>query len=538
MFEFLEQIEEGELWEFISRVMKFPNREKLLELDREVLNNVLFALYGHDVLYEKKIRKLLFSSLPEQELRQLAKHSGIKPSQKPYDILIGLSSLPWRVNSSIVWSLAEKFNIPLEFLPIKSKRCDPIEVIEPFTPLPKLFDYQKELVQKIQSFLTEGKAKCCLIQLPTGAGKTRTTVEALIQFCNSSESNNGSCGLLWLAHTEELCEQAIDSFKRLWQIKGEYENTLVRLWGDYKIFIKEILGGIVICGYTKFLILNKNEPELFEQLLNHTRVLIIDEAHKALAPKINEAIMNIKNKRDIKIIGLTATPGRSSENKRDNKNLALLFDKNLITPSSISDDAFNFLQKSGVISNINHSVLSTGIRIDIDQNDKNTQYFDIDIRPKILKILANNKSRNDLIIKTVVEEIRKNHPVLIFACSIDHAKYLAARVSFEGHNSTSVDYRMRSTLRQRVISDFKEGKIGALFNYGVLSTGFDAPNIKAIIIARPTTSIVLYSQMVGRGLRGALMGGTSECNLIDIKDNYQNFGPVEDVYNYFKDFWN
>ena len=96
------------------------------------------------------------------------------------------------------------------------------------------------LVQKIEAFITEDKDKCCLIQLPTGAGKTRTTVEALIQFCNSSSQNNEYCGLLWLAHTEELCEQAIDSFKRLWQVKGEYENTFARLWGDYKINIKEV----------------------------------------------------------------------------------------------------------------------------------------------------------------------------------------------------------------------------------------------------------------------------------------------------------
>ena len=76
-----------------------------------------------------------------------------------------------------------------------------------------------------------------------------------------------------------------------------------------------------------------------------------------------------------------------------------------------------------------------------------------------------------------------------------------------------------------------------LLNYGILSTGFDATNIRSVIIARPTTSIVLYSQMIGRGLRGPKMGGADECKLIDIKDNISAFGNIEDVYGYFEGYW-
>ena len=83
----------------------------------------------------------------------------------------------------------------------------------------------------------------------------------------------------------------------------------------------------------------------------------------------------------------------------------------------------------------------------------------------------------------------------------------------------------------------RENKIDAIFNYGVLSTGFDAPNIKTVVIARPTTSIVLYSQMIGRGIRGTLVGGTGECRVVDIKDNVSNFGQVEEVYRYFDSYW-
>lgn len=97
---------------------------------------------------------------------------------------------------------------------------------------------------------------------------------------------------------------------------------------------------------------------------------------------------------------------------------------------------------------------------------------------------------------------------------------------------------MRKGSRRRIVDGFRTGEYDVLFNYGVLSTGFDAPRIKTIIITRPTASIVLYSQMIGRGLRGPKMGGSEICNLIDIKDNYTNFGGVEDVYTFFEEYWN
>ena len=75
-------------------------------------------------------------------------------------------------------------------------------------------------------------------------------------------------------------------------------------------------------------------------------------------------------------------------------------------------------------------------------------------------------------------------------------------------------------------------------NFGVLTTGFDAPGIEVVIIARPTTSIVLYSQMVGRGLRGKKMGGTEKVEIINVKDNIQNLPSIYDAFTYFNHLFN
>ena len=75
-----------------------------------------------------------------------------------------------------------------------------------------------------------------------------------------------------------------------------------------------------------------------------------------------------------------------------------------------------------------------------------------------------------------------------------------------------------------------------LINYEVLTTGFDSTNIRCVFITRPTQSIVLYSQMLGRGLRGPMMGGNEECLLVDIKDNLGRY-DADMAFSHFDAYW-
>ena len=92
--------------------------------------------------------------------------------------------------------------------------------------------------------------------------------------------------------------------------------------------------------------------------------------------------------------------------------------------------------------------------------------------------------------------------------------------------------------RKNSISSFKdrENNVNIIINYGVLTTGFDSTNIECVFIARPTQSIVLYSQMIGRGLRGPKMGGNEECLLIDVKDNL-NIYDEHMAFSKFDNYW-
>ena len=77
-----------------------------------------------------------------------------------------------------------------------------------------------------------------------------------------------------------------------------------------------------------------------------------------------------------------------------------------------------------------------------------------------------------------------------------------------------------------------------LFNYGVLTAGFDAPRTRCVIIARPTTSLVLYSQMAGRAMRGPKAGGNSKAEILTVADtNLPGFGSVADAFTNWEDLW-
>ena len=89
---------------------------------------------------------------------------------------------------------------------------------------------------------------------------------------------------------------------------------------------------------------------------------------------------------------------------------------------------------------------------------------------------------------------------------------------------------------QALIDQFKKGEIHFLVNFGVLTTGFDAPKTECIAICRPTTSAVLYEQIVGRGMRGPEFGGTETCRVIDFADNIHRLGG-QMAYTRFQDFW-
>ena len=92
-------------------------------------------------------------------------------------------------------------------------------------------------------------------------------------------------------------------------------------------------------------------------------------------------------------------------------------------------------------------------------------------------------------------------------------------------------------IAKEYIDLYKSGEIKVLFNFGVLTHGFDAPNTDIVIIARPTQSPILYSQMIGRVMRGVKSGGNKNCKVITVKDPIYGFRDMSESFKYWEELW-
>jgi superfamily II DNA or RNA helicase len=155
-----------------------------------------------------------------------------------------------------------------------------------------------------------------------------------------------------------------------------------------------------------------------------------------------------------------------------------------------------------------------------------------------LERVANDNRRNAIILLRLIELSKESKHILVFGASKKQSKLLCGLLIALNYSAVHVDGNTPSTYRKDVVEKFKEGKIQFIFNYGVFTTGFDSPNIDAVVIARPTTSIVLYGQMIGRGMRGFEINGTKEFKLIDVVDEIiTEYSGLDNVYEFFSEYW-
>ena len=145
---------------------------------------------------------------------------------------------------------------------------------------------------------------------------------------------------------------------------------------------------------------------------------------------------------------------------------------------------------------------------------------------------AENGNRNLRIVhklKDILGKPQDTRQILFFGINIEQSKMITIWLLKNGYSAFHLDGGTDKTSRTSCINAFKSGTLRVLCNYGVLSTGFDVPKIDCIFIARPTTSHVLHSQMIGRGLRGPKLGGTETCLIVEVEDNITNFASDQRV---------
>jgi len=135
--------------------------------------------------------------------------------------------------------------------------------------------------------------------------------------------------------------------------------------------------------------------------------------------------------------------------------------------------------------------------------------------------------------------LKRHKRVILFAASVKQSDLLSAVLNARGYWSASITSKSPNG-RSESIAAFKddEDQPKILCNFGVLTTGFDAPRTSAALIARPTLSLVLYSQMVGRAMRGRVAGGNETCEILTVVDTtLPGFDSVVDAFSNWEDVW-
>jgi ATP-dependent helicase IRC3 len=344
--------------------------------------------------------------------------------------------------------------------------------------------YQEEALDSILSNYENG-IKRQLVVLPTGAGKT-------IIFSHIPIIKHDALPMLVLAHRAELLEQAKS------KIKSANPHLVVEIeQAERKAgHVDVVVASVATLG-------RNNTPRIQEYPTDYFKTIVIDEAHHAAATTYRR-IVDFFNY-DL-LVGVTATPQRS-----DSTRLIDVFEE-IVYYKSIQD-----LIKDGWLCPL------VGFRVktntDISQVEiQNGEYVQSQLEDTI-----DNPSRNAAVV-AAYNDLAMDQKAIVFASGVKHAENLA--LSFR---SASVDAQVivgttPQEEREKILKNFSLGLTKVIVNVGVLTEGFDEPSLQAIIIAKPTRSTLLYTQIVGRGTR--LYEGKEHCKIIDIADTTKGKKPI------------
>lgn len=491
--------------------------------DKKFLAKLYDAYYGVELLRQQKHRRKLLEYVPETRLRELARAVGVDDSGTFADVLGRVGGMSWKSDEPTK-AFLEFFGYPVELLPEQDVKKPTLQEITPYgPPLKMLYDYQASVHYRCLAELSSPCARV-MVQMPTGSGKTRTAMEVIAAFLNASPERS----VLWLAHTEELCEQAVEAFAEVWRHVGQHAATLARCWGSYEPDLPVAAPSFIVGGFSKLHSLRtKNAPS------PEVDLVIVDEAHMVVAPTYS-AVVDWAKSLSARVLGLSATPARSSGSEE----LVDYFNGRIVEIEEAEEGVIEFLQGRGILADLEREQLRTNLTFSLTAKEWEYLEEELEYPKELIKRIAENHERNGIIAQRLWKLAEEGKNVLVFAGSLDQSKLLCALMLYRDIPAAHIDGSTHKETRHAAIAKFRRQEIRFLFNYQVLTTGFDAPAVDTIVIARPTRSLVLYSQMIGRGLRGPAVGGTASVQLIDVVDDILDYsGRLDTVYDYFAGYW-
>lgn len=360
-----------------------------------------------------------------------------------------------------------------------------------------LRDYQQRSIDQLYDWFTKNKGHPCLV-LPTGAGKSHI-VAAL---CKDAVQNWPETRVLMLTHVKELIEQNAEKMRLHWPNApmGIYSASIGK---------RELGEAITFAGIQS---VRKRSKEI-----GHVDLIIIDECHLVSHKDEGGYRTLIKELIAInpmlRVIGLSATPYRLGHGLITDK--PALFDA-LIEPVTIEELIYkNYL--APLRSKVTSKKLSTeGV------HKRGGEYIESELQEAV-----DTNDNNYGVVDEVIALADDRKAWLFFCAGVDHAYHVRDVLLKRNIVAECITGETSKSDRKHILDEFKAGKIQALTNCDVLTTGFDYPDIDLIAMLRPTLSASLYVQMAGRGLRPK--SHTDHCLVLDFAGVVQTHGPITNV---------
>lgn len=355
-----------------------------------------------------------------------------------------------------------------------------------FSPRP----YQQDAINAHVNFFKSTKVEHALSILPTGSGKS-------IVIAHTAMNIEGKT--LVFQPSKEILEQNYAKY-----ISYGYRAAIYSASAGHK-FIDKITFATIGSVIRK------------KHLFNDFRNIIIDECHLVNAES-GMYVDFIKSIEGSKVLGLTATPYRLSASMEG----AMLKFLTRTRPKVFSKVLYyiqnDLLFDNGYLAKLEYFSFDIIKRDMLTMNSSGTDFTEASLRSYYRKI---DMPQTTAYYANRLLKKRKN--LLIFSSLIEEANKVRHLV--EGCVMITGDTEKKE--RERILSDFKAGKIKCVVNVGVLTTGFDYPELECVLIARSTMSLALYYQIVGRAMRPH--PNKESAWIVDLGGNINFFGKIENL---------
>ena len=345
----------------------------------------------------------------------------------------------------------------------------------------ELYPYQQELIKKLYDLIRKGE-KRILLYAPTGAGKT-VIIASVIRDALSRGRE-----VLFLVHRNELVHQTVDTLQRF----GIEAGVIKAGWKADGSKPAQVASVQTLAS--------RGAPEKLD-------LVFIDECHTT---SYFQACKDLLTQHTGLIIGITATPWRT----RKREGLSEYYQCIVRAPLPSKLIEMGFLCPP----------IYYGYNNEIDFKKVRTRAGEFAVED--LDVVCNTPA----VIEKIVTEYRRlaqDRTCICFAVNVEHARNIAATFNRAGVAADHIEAATHPMSRSEKYQALDKGDIKVLSSVGVLTEGFDVRSVSAIILARPTQSMALNYQMVGRGLRTCSENQKKDCLVLDFSNNTERHGMVQ-----------